>query len=100
MNVLIKFFLVILALSLPSPCHAGPVLSDEEASGIIRAHFGYPIAVSTQITFKEKSREMLDYLKSKRYIVASPAQTCCGDFYATTEKGKPHFGDFMKIFVK
>ena len=96
MNALIKFFFVILVWSLPIPCNAGPVLSDEEAIGIIRAHFGYPIAVSDQITFKEKSLGMLDYLKSAGYIVDSPAQTCCGDFYATTEKGKPHFGDFVK----
>jgi len=99
MNALIKFFFVILIWSLPVPCNAGPVLSDEEATGIIRAHFGYPIVVSTQITFKENSQEMLDYLKSTGYIAESPAQTCCGDFYATTEKGKSHFGDFVKYLT-
>jgi len=96
MNVLIKFFIVILLWSIPMPCDASPLLSAEEATGIIRAHFGYPIPVSTQITFKGKSPEMLNYLKSTGYIVDSPAQTCCGDFYATTEKGKPYFGDFVK----
>ncbi|MFI5295800.1 MAG: hypothetical protein ACHQ0Y_12350 [Thermodesulfovibrionales bacterium] len=98
MNALLKFFFVIIVVSLPIPCDAGPVLSDEEAPGIIGAHFGYPIVVSTQITFKGKSREMLDYLKRTGYIVDSPAQSCCGDFYATAEKGKPHFGDFVKYF--
>ena len=96
MNVVIKFLFVILLWSIPIQCDAGPLLSDEEATGIIRAHFGYPIPVSTQTTFKEKSPEMLNYLKSTGYIVDSPAQTCCGDFYATTEKGKPYFGDFAK----
>ena len=96
MKALIKFFFVILVWSLPVPCYAGPVLSDEEATGIIRAHFGYPISVSRQITFKEKSLEMLDYLKRTGYIVESSAKTSCGDFYATTEKGKPYFGDFVK----
>jgi hypothetical protein len=99
MNAFLKFFFVILVLSLPIPCYAGPDLSDEEATGIIRAHFGYPIVVSTRIAFKEKSRGMLDYLKSTGYIVDTAAQTCCGDFYATTEKGKPHFGDFVKYLT-
>ena len=96
MKVFIKFLFVILLWSIPIQCDAGPLLSDEEAAGIIRAHFGYPIPVSTQITFKEKSPKMLNYLKSTGYVVDSPAQTCCGDFYATTEKGKPFFGDFVK----
>ena len=96
MNALIKFVFFILVWSLPVPCDARPVLSDEEATGIISAHFGYPIVVSTQINFKEKSREMLDYLKEAGYIVDSSVQTCCGDFYVTTEKGKPYFGDFVK----
>jgi len=96
MNALVKFFFVIIVWSLSVPCHAGPVLSDEEATVIIKAHYGYPIPVSAKITFKEKTQEMLDYLKRTGYIVDSYAQTCCGDFYATTEKGKPYFGDFVK----
>ncbi len=95
-NAIVRFFFVIIVVSLPIPCDAGPNLSDEEATGIIKAQFGYPIVVSAQITFKEKSREMLDYLKREGYIVDSAAETCCGNFYATTEKGKPHFGDFVK----
>jgi len=95
-KTLLTFLFVILIWNLPVPCDAGPVLSDEEAARIIRAHFRYPVAVSIQINFREKSPEMLAYLKSSGYIVDIPAQTCCGDFYATTEKGKPFFGDFVK----
>ena len=61
MNALLKFFFVIIVVSLPIPCDAGPDLSDEDATGIIKAHFGYPAVVPTQTTFKEKSRKMLDY---------------------------------------
>ena len=61
MNALLKFFFVIMVVSLPITCDAGPSLSDEDATSIIKAHFGYPIVVSRQITFKKKSRKMLDY---------------------------------------
>jgi len=40
MNALLKFFFVIIVVSLPIPCDAGPDLSDEDATGIIKAHFG------------------------------------------------------------
>src|SRR5512143_2173723 len=90
------FLLVVLISGFPLWCAAGPALSVDEAADIIRAHFNYPMAVSAQINFREKSGEMLAYLKREGYIVGSPAQTCCGDFYPTTEKGKPHFGDFVK----
>jgi len=37
---LLKIFFVIIFVNLPIPCNAGPDLSDEEATGIIKAHFG------------------------------------------------------------
>jgi hypothetical protein len=95
-KTLLKFLFVALVWNLPVPCDAGSDLSAEEAARLIRARFGYPVAVSIQINFREKSPEMLAYLKSNGYIVDKPAQTCCGDFYATTDKGKPYFGDFVK----
>jgi len=80
-------------------CNAGNNLSNREAARIITAHLKYPIVISKQVAFRENSREMLHYLKKEGYIVASAAQTCCGAFYATTEKGKPHFGDMIKHFT-
>jgi hypothetical protein len=40
MNALLNIFFVIIVVSLPIPCNAGPDLSDEEATGIIKEHFG------------------------------------------------------------
>ena len=100
MKSLLKFWFVIIFWSIPVPCPAaGPSLSEQEAAGVIRAHFGYPIAVIAQINFRDKSPEMLAYLKNAGYIADSPTRTCCGDFYTTTEKGKPHFGDFVKYLT-
>ena len=39
MNALLKIFFVIIVVSLPIPCDAGTDLSDEDATGIIKAHF-------------------------------------------------------------
>ncbi len=37
-------------------------------------------------------------LQEEGYIVATGASTCCGTFFATTAKGKPHFGEMVKLF--
>ena len=39
MNALLNIFFVIIVVSLPIPCDAGTDLSDEDATGIIKAHF-------------------------------------------------------------
>ncbi len=96
MNGPAKFLFVFLIMGVPPPCAAGLTLSIDEAAEILTAHFKYPVAVSTQIVFRENGGEMLAYLKKEGYIVTSAAQTCCGDFYATTGKGKSYLGELVK----
>lgn len=93
-----SLFSVIFTGSLSISCDISADLSNGEAAKIITAHFKYPIVVTKQVAFRENSGEILEYLKKGDYIVSTAAQTCCGSFYATTEKGKPLFGEFVKQF--
>ncbi len=92
------FFIALLICSLPILSEAGSDLSNEEAAKIITAHFRYPIIISRQARFRENSRDMLLRMQEEGYIVAAAASTCCGTFFATTAKGKPHFGEMVKLF--
>ena len=96
MNKLLGFLLVGVIVSILPSCTGGDHLSQGEAKKIIAAHFKYPIIVSKRIDVRDNSTEVLRFLKNEGYIAASPIRTCCGDYYPTTEKGRPYFGEIIK----
>jgi hypothetical protein len=98
MDKLLKFLIVVFIGSFFVSCGVGGHFSNKDATRIIAGHFKYPAAVSMRIVFREEGGEMLHHLKEEGYIDASPIQTCCGDFFPTTEKGKPYFGETIKQF--
>lgn len=97
-NEKLRFLLVGFIGSILLSCKGGPHLSKGEAEKIIAAHFKYPIIVSKRVDVREKSVEMLQFLKNDGYISASPITTCCDDYYPTTAKGKTYLGEIIKNF--
>jgi hypothetical protein len=96
MNRLFVVLLVGLLGIMLLSCKAGVHLSQREAKKIIEAHFKNPIIVVKRVDVREKGVEMLQFLKNERYIVSLPITTCCGNYYPTTAKGKPYFGETVK----
>ena len=96
MNKLLGFLLAVVIGSILSSCTGGDHLSPGEAKKIIAAHFKYPIIVSKRIDVRENGTEVLRFLKNGGYIASSPIRTCCGDYYPTTEKGRPYFGEIIQ----
>ena len=100
-NKAVRSLSLVFVLSIGSlllSCNMGTGLSREKAAKIIASHFKYPNIISEQVSFQQNSGEMLKYMIKEGYIASVPAQACCGAFYATTEKGKPFFGDMVKYF--